>query len=148
MPWTPQMELEWLLRRSGVAYEADQGQYGFWMRTSDVQWQTVCRCVEDWVLVYAILPGTAEDAVAAREVCCTLNQRLLRGCFFLQDDTLLLRTSVQLLEPAMAQEQLARTIEDLAATVQICWPQCRRLLNGGMEQPSYAFRPEPDVDTM
>lgn len=144
---TPQEELEWLLRRSGVVYELEQGQYGFWMRTADLQWQIVCRCAENWVIVYAILPGTVEVAAEAREVCCKLNQRLLRGCFFLQEDTLLFRTSVQLLEPAMAQEELARTIEHVAAAVHACWPHCRHLLRGGSGKQSHSFRPEPDVDT-
>lgn len=81
-------ELAVLLERSGVDFRREGNRFSFRFARGGCQWQTVCDCREELVLVYGIHPAPVGDRPGALALCSRLNARVVRGAFSFRRDTL------------------------------------------------------------
>ena len=114
-------ELRTLLTRSGVDFTEREHQICFRFASRGCQWQTVCQSQENLVLIYGVHPARVTHPDRALEVCSELNRRVVRGSFFLQEERIVFRTSVQLTERFEAQTQIADALEYNAAALSTFW---------------------------
>ena len=129
-------ELAALLERSGVDFRRDGRRFSFLFASGGCRWQTVCDCREDLVLVYGVHPAAAADTRRALELCSSLNSRVVRGSFFLQEGHIVFRTSTRLVEHIDAQERVARALEYNAAAMTRFWERLAAAAEGPENLPT------------
>mgnify|MGYP007033823383 CR=1 FL=1 len=130
-------ELAALLARSGVDYRREGDRFSFLFAGGGCRWRTVCDCREGLVLVYGIHPAPVRDGPGALALCSSLNARVVRGGFFVQDGHIVFRTSARLGEQLDAQERTAQALEYNAAAMTRFWERLAAAARGaGPDIPS------------
>ncbi len=121
VPVDAAQELESLLERSGAEFHREGERFRLLFAAGGCRWQVVCQCRGDLAMVYHIHPARVEDPARALELCSSLNGRVIRGSFFLQEERFVFRDGAELTEHWEAQDRLARALEYGAAVMPRFW---------------------------
>ena len=128
-------ELEALLEDSGVDFVRRGDVFQFRFSSGGCVWQTVCRCQGSLVLIYGVHPAAVSDTARGLALCGSLNSRVVRGSFFLQDHQFVFRTSAELTEQLEARSRILAALEYNAAALSHWWER----LQAEAGEPAFRF---------
>lgn len=116
-------ELRALLARSGVDFKTEGRRFRFVFSSGGCKWQTVCDCDGERAFIYGIFPLEVKNREAALELCAKISSVVILGGCFPSEGRIIFRTSAELRELCMAQEQLLRALEYNAAVMTKFWAE-------------------------
>ena len=124
-------ELINFFRHNEIAYRAEKDGYAFVMNERGCKWKTVCRAADNVVLFYGMYPFCVSDVTKTLAAVNGINAVIVNGAFFIQDDTVIMRSSAVLCDVYTAYEMITSALEYNAGYVARFWSELLMCVDAG-----------------
>ncbi len=108
-----------VLRYNEIPHEEGGEGIHFAFYEGGCTWTVICRFTPGTIVIYAVYPFAFGDDGMHR--VNAINERLVDGCVFVTNSTVILRSSVTLFDAYSAHEQITTALECNASAVKSYW---------------------------
>jgi len=118
---SPKDELISLFEFSAINYRCEENGIRLSLADKRYKWETLCRFTQSTVLIYGMYPFKASEREKILNQLNKINRQLITGTMFLENETVVMRTSADLFDAYNTHETIARALEYNAGAITKLW---------------------------